>query len=164
MTEATKQRILQLATNGTALAVIATDTGVSLSTVQYALRDAGLARPRGRPRIARFGDNPFRREKKACADRREAKIGCYCIYCRENRLRDNAKEEARRHAHREYARPVRDCRCQHCTAKREARNDAKYGKGLGLTWRCDCAGQPKITGPQCGHCGTVPAWAIPETI
>lgn len=106
--------------------------------------------------------NPMQRPAKSCADRRNAKTGCWCIYCRENRLRENSEQQARVHAHRDHARPVRDCRCQHCAAKRQARNDAKYGKGLGLTWRCDCT--RIITGPKCGQCGTVPAWAIPETI
>ncbi|MEB3196140.1 MAG: hypothetical protein VKP62_02955, partial [Candidatus Sericytochromatia bacterium] len=131
MTDETRTTILTLATNATPLATIAAQVGVSLSTVQYAVREAGLARPRGRPRIERFGDNPFRRPSKSCADRKTPKPRCWCIYCRENRLRDNAENYARVHAHRNHPRPVRDCRCQHCQARREARADAKYGAGLG---------------------------------
>lgn len=104
--------------------------------------------------------SPLQRPMKSCADRKTPKPRCWCIYCRENRLRDNAENYARVHAHRDYPRPVRDCRCQHCQARREARADAKYGKGLGLIWRCDCG--CKTQGPRCGRCGTVPAWAILE--
>lgn len=100
----------------------------------------------------------FGRPRKSCADRREAKTGCWCIYCRENRLR--RETIGRIDAHRHRPRPVQDCRCQHCLKKRQARADAKYGRGLGLIWRCDCG--CKTQGPRCGRCGTVPAWATPE--